>query len=315
MKIQASNEEYERALVLRNQISAIEKLSVRQQVEKVTTADTDVIAYRRAGSCVFVMVFSFEKGRLAGKQEFSFSAGDDFFEEFLARFYADRIPPTEIILPDAPGDAIREYLSQRRGRAVTITVPKAGDKKKQLDLVATNIEHAFFRDAGKVSDLKSALGLAVSPEVIECFDISHLSGTSTAGSMVQFRSGRPDKKNYRRFRIRSVDGIDDFAAIGEIVKRRYRRVLDEGKQLPDLVVIDGGRGQLTSALDALAGIDVTIPVIAIAKREEDVYMPGEILPRRLDEKGLALRYLQEIRNEAHRFAISYHTLLRSKRAI
>jgi excinuclease ABC subunit C len=132
--------------------------------------------------------------------------------------------------------------------------------------------------------------------------------------MVQFRNGRPDKKNYRRFRIRSVEGVDDLAGIGEVVTRRYRRLSGEGGNLPDLVVIDGGKGQLAAALGALHGLGLDLPVIALAKKEEDVYLPDEILPRRLDEKGLALRYLEEIRDEAHRFAISYHKLLRSKKA-
>jgi len=194
-------------------------------------------------------------------------------------------------------------------------VPKIGEKKKLLELVEKNIEHAFLRDGLKVQDLQGALDLATPPSVIECFDISHLSGTSVAGSMVQFRDGKPDKKNYRRFRIRTVEGIDDVAAIGEVVKRRYSRLTGEGAELPDLVIVDGGKGQLGAARDALTRLDCKIPVIAIAKREEEVYVPGEMLPRRLDPKGMALRYLQEIRNEAHRFAVAYHTVLRKKRTL
>ena len=130
--------------------------------------------------------------------------------------------------------------------------------------------------------------------------------------MVQFRAGAPDKKNYRRFKIRTVEGIDDFASVAEVVKRRYTRLKEEDAPLPDLVIIDGGKGQLTAALGALEGLSLDLPVIALAKREEEVYLPGEMLPRRLDEKGMALRYLQEIRNEAHRFAIAYNRLLRSR---
>jgi excinuclease ABC subunit C len=133
------------------------------------------------------------------------------------------------------------------------------------------------------------------------------------GSMVQFRNGAPDKKNYRRFKIRTIEGIDDAASIAEIVKRRYHRLLEENTDLPDLIIIDGGKGQLSATLEVLKGLDLPIPVIAIAKKEEDVYMPGEMLPRKLDPKGMALRYIQEIRDEAHRFAIAYHKLLRSKK--
>jgi excinuclease ABC subunit C len=193
-----------------------------------------------------------------------------------------------------------------------VTVPKIGMKQKLIELAEKNIGHTFLKNELKVRDLQAGLGLAKPPEVIECFDISHLSGTSMVGSMVQFRAGAPEKKNYRRFRIRTVDGIDDFASIAEIVNRRYRRVLEEQAALPDLIIIDGGRGQLSSALGVLEQLGLAIPVIALAKREEEVYLPGEILPKKLDEKGMALRFLQEIRNEAHRFAITYNRLLRSR---
>jgi excinuclease ABC subunit C len=181
-------------------------------------------------------------------------------------------------------------------------------------MVEMNIEHSFLKDDLKVKDLQANLDLPDRPAVIECFDISHLSGTSMVGSMVQFRNGIPDKKNYRRFKIRTVEGIDDYASIGEVVRRRYQRLIDEGSEMmPDLIVIDGGRGQLSSAVEVLKELDCPVPAIALAKREEEVFLPGEVLPLHLDPKGMALRYLQEIRNEAHRFAIAYHKLLRSKR--
>jgi len=311
----SSRQEFERALAIRNQIRAIERLPERQQVERVRRADQDVVAYRRSGNYVYLMVFSFEQGRLTGKQEYSFEAGDGFLEEFLVQYYADHLPPAEVVLPEPceDSDGIDGYLAGRRGRAVTVTVPKAGSKRNLIDLVLANIDHVFLNGNLKTGDLKETLGLERLPDTIECFDISHLSGTSMVGSMVQFRSGKPEKKNYRRFRIRTVEGIDDFAAIGEVVRRRYSRLREEGAALPDLIVIDGGKGQLSAAQDALSGLSLEIPVLALAKKEEEVYLPGEILPLRLDPKGLALRYLQEIRNEAHRFAIAYHKLLRSKK--
>ena len=133
------------------------------------------------------------------------------------------------------------------------------------------------------------------------------------GSMVQFRNGIADRKNYRRFRIKTIERIDDVASITEVVRRRYHRLIEENTDLPDLIIVDGGKGQLSAALDVIQGFDLVIPVIAIAKKEEMVYVPGEMLPRRLEPKGMALRYIQEIRNEAHRFAIAYHTLLRKKK--
>ncbi len=207
------------------------------------------------------------------------------------------------------------YLSERKGRSVQVTVPRIGEKKKLLQLVEKNIEYSFLKNGLKVKDLQAGLGLPDIPEVIECFDISHLSGTAMVGSMVQFRNGVPDKKNYRRFRIKTVEGIDDFASIAEIVKRRYDRLIREDAEMPDLIIIDGGKGRLSSAQSSLRDLDLTIPVIAIAKKEEEIFMPGEMLPRRLDETGMALRYVQEIRNEAHRFAISYNRLLRKKTAL
>jgi excinuclease ABC subunit C len=313
MAASSQRQEFEKALALRNQIAAIERLSLRQHVERPRGTDQDVISYTVESGMVFLMVFSVEKGLLSGKQEYTFDAHGDFFEEFLVQYYADHTPPAELVLPHEVDAALSEYFSQRKGSAVQVTAPKIGDKKRLIELVNKNIEHAFLRDELKVQELRAALGLTSPPGVIECFDISHLSGTSMVGSMVQFRSGKPDKNNYRRFRIRTVAGIDDFASITEIVKRRYQRLAAEGAAMPDLIIIDGGRGQLSAALDAIRSLGQKIPVIAIAKQEEEVYLPGEVLPRRLDEKGMALHYLQEIRNEAHRFAVAYHRVLREKK--
>jgi excinuclease ABC subunit C len=307
-------QEYEKALSLRNQIGAIERLSERQSVERPKESNQDVIAYTVADGIVSLMMFAVRKGSLTQKQEYSFEAVEDFFEEFLVQYYADHQPPAEVILPHVVDTALSDYLTERRGRSVQITVPKIGEKKNLLDLVYTNIELSFRRGALKTGDLQTALDLPEIPHVIECFDISHLSGTSMVGSMVQFRDGVPDKKNYRRFKIRTVEGIDDFASIAEVVKRRYQRLFNEDAEMPDLIVIDGGKGQLSAALNILIGLNIEIPVIALAKREEEVYLPGEILPLHLDPKGMALRYLQEIRDEAHRFAVAYHRLLRGKTA-
>ena len=308
----SARQEYEKALVLRNQIDAIGRLAERQHVERPRETDQDIIGYTTGGDTVYLMVFSVEKGLLTDKQEFMFESGEGFFDEFLARYYADRTPPAELILPHGVDEALAGYLTERKGTQVRITVPQIGEKKKLLELVGRNIEYAFLKNERKVQDLRSALELPEDPAVIECFDISHLSGTAMVGSMVQFRNGEPDKKNYRRFRIKTVEGIDDFASIAEIVRRRYRRLTGEGSGLPDLIVIDGGKGQLAAAGKVLGELGCDIPVIALAKREEEVYLPGRDLPLRLDEKGMALRYLQEIRNEAHRFAITYNRLLRRK---
>ncbi|MDD4651517.1 MAG: excinuclease ABC subunit C, partial [Methanothrix sp.] len=150
------------------------------------------------------------------------------------------------------------------------------------------------------------------PQVIECFDISHLAGTFSVGSMVQFRGGRPDKSNYRRFKIKSVQGIDDFASIAEVVRRRYSRLQEEMQEMPDLILIDGGKGQLSSALAVLRELRLKIPIISLAKGEEEIYAPGLDGPLAIKKNEKASLFVQEIRDEAHRFAIAYNRLLRKK---
>ena len=315
MATASAAQDYERALELRNEIAAIGHLADRQHVEHSRNYDQDVITYQVTAGTVYLIVFSIERGALANKQEFTFDAGEDFFSEFIVQYYSERKPPAELILGQETDPALGEFLSTQRGAHVEVTVPVRGEKRQLVLLAQKNLEIAFFRDTRKGTELGAALKLARTPSVIECFDISHLAGTAMVGSMVQFRDGKPDKANYRRFRIRTVDGIDDFAAIAEVVERRYRRLVNEHAPFPDLVIIDGGKGQLSAAREAFATIGVDIPVIAIAKREEEIYVPDEVLPLRLDPKGIALHYVQEIRNEAHRFAVTYNRLLRKKSVI
>jgi excinuclease ABC subunit C len=241
-----------------------------------------------------------------------FEEREDILEEFLVQYYGENPVPSDLILPTEVDKTLEEYLTLERGKKVAITVPKIGAKKRLLDLVGKNIEISFFGDRIKLEELQEKLALDTLPEVIECFDISHISGTAVAGSMVQFRNGKPDKRNYRRFRIKTVEGIDDFAAIAEVVKRRYSRVKKENGALPDLVVIDGGKGQLSAAQKELKALDLPIPVIGLAKKEEQIFVPGHSHPLPLEKKEKASLFLQEIRDEAHRFAISYHHLLRRK---
>jgi len=308
----ARNLRFEQALELRDEIAAIEHLPDRQQIVRRPEHNEDIITYMAKDGNVYLMIFSVVKGTLAEKQEFVFEVSDGFFEEFLVQYYGEHEPPKEVVLPEEVGEAVAEYLAERRGSRVAVTVPQRGDKKKLLDLAAKNIELTFFGDRMKIEALQRALHLPEPPDVIECFDISHLSGTAMVGSMVMFRGGKPDRRNYRRFRIRSVEGVDDFAAIAEVVGRRYKRLKEEGGPYPDLVIVDGGKGQLSAALDVLKEIDVRIPVISIAKREEEIYVPGfpHPIPVGRDEK--ASLFVQEIRNEAHRFAITYNRLLRGK---
>jgi len=312
MRDLASRQEFERALELRDEISALKRLCERQSVERQRKIDQDVLSYHVEGGNVFLMLFKVYKGTLEGKEEFVFAHNDDFLEEFLVQYYSENEPPEELITGEKLDGALVEFLSHVSGRKVRVTVPKQGEKKELLDLAKKNIEICFFCDRMKLDALQDALSLPKRPEVIECFDISHLAGTSTVGSMVQFRGGRPDKSNYRRFKIRSVEGIDDYASIAEVVRRRYARLKDEGQELPDLIIVDGGRGQLSSAQVQLRELRLRIPVISIAKDEEEIYVPGSSQPLPLKKDEKASLFIQEIRDEAHRFAIAYSRLLRKK---
>ncbi|MBU1975492.1 MAG: excinuclease ABC subunit UvrC [Nanoarchaeota archaeon] len=312
MKKASNSLEFEKAILLRNQIESLKYLNEKWIMERQKKYDEDVINYLIKDDKVYLIVFNVHNGTLYNKQEFIFDFSDDFFEEFLSRFYSDNPIPKEIIIPTKVSGAFNEFLSKKRKSQVRINVPKIGEKKGLLDLTAKNIELNFFGDMVKVEALQRALKINNPPKVIECFDISHLSGTSTTGSMIQFRNGKPDKSNYRRFKIRTVHGIDDVKAISEVILRRYRRLLEEKNQMPDLILIDGGKGQLGAGLDVLRGLGLQIPMISIAKKFEEIHLPGISGTLRLERKSVGLRYLQEIRDEAHRFAIKYNRLLRKK---
>jgi len=308
----AAGEEYELAMDRRDQISAVEHLAGRQHVDRQKDHDEEIINYITADGRVCLMLFHVDRGTITEKQEYLFDASDNILEEFMIRYYADNMPPKEIIIPHNPGEALADYLSGIRGNRVLLTVPKKGTKKELLDLVSRNIEISFTGEKKRLEALAKALHLPEPPQVIECFDISHLHGTAMVGSMVRFTHGRPDKQHYRRFRIRSVEGIDDYASINEVVYRRYSRLKKEESRLPDLVIIDGGPGQLGAAREALKALEIRLPVISIAKRLEEIYLPGRKAPLDIPKNESASLLIQEIRDEAHRFAINYNRLLRSR---
>jgi len=311
----AAEEMFEKALVIRDQIAAIDRLSERQYVQRLKQANEHIINYQVTGGSVYLILFIIERGTLTSKEDFVFPETEDFLEEFIIQYYAGAKPPHELILPVMPDRSVQDYLSGIRGSQVTITVPRQADKKHLLDLVSRNIEASFFSGKVRLIELGEALRLSSPPEVIECFDISHLSGTGTVGSMVSFRDGKPDKKNYRRFRIKTVEGIDDFASIAEVVRRRYSRLVRDEQPLPDLIIIDGGPGQLHAAAGQLADLNLHIPLISIAKREEEIYLNGRPSPLPLSKKSPASLLVQEIRDEAHRFAITYQRQIRRKKAL
>jgi excinuclease ABC subunit C len=242
------------------------------------------------------------------------------------QYYSELGPPPEIYVPEPPrdGELVERWLRERRGAAVSVRVPQRGPKRKLLELVRENARLAFenrFRTrhghgVEAAEQLAAALGLDETPLRIECFDVSNIQGSECVASMVVWEGGRPAKSQYRSFNIRGVSGPDDFAAIAEAVSRRYRRLLEQDGRLPDLLLIDGGRGQLGSAVTALARVGLPmLPVLAIAKREEELYLEGRADPVRLDRSSAALQLVQRIRDEAHRFAVTRHRARRARRTL
>jgi excinuclease ABC subunit C len=307
---------FEYALELRIQADAIKRLQEKQNMERNKKYDEDIIHYLVKNDTVYLVLFNVYKGTLENKQAFRFEWGnEEFFEEFLVRYYSGSSVPGEIILPHEIDDSLVTFLKMKAGKNVHITVPKRGEKKRLLELAMKNIEMTFFGETEKLLDLKDKLKMQEMPVVIECFDISHISGSAMVGSMVQFRNAMPDKGNYRRYKIKTVEGIDDFMAIGEVVRRRYTRLKNENAELPDLILIDGGIGQLNAAAAEIIKLELKIPTVSLAKREEEIYVPGANEPLVLSRKTKALSLLRQVRDEAHRFAITYNRLLRKKKLL
>ena len=237
------------------------------------------------------------------------------FSEFLRRYYDEHEIPEEIVIPEKLEDhrSLQEYLTQQRGGKASITVPQRGSKLDLLKLLRQNLEMSAKVGNAVLYELQQALNLPRLPKTIEMFDISHTGGTEVVASMAQFVDGRANKSGYRKFKIRAGDRNDDFAAMREVVWRRYQRLLKEKKPLPDLIIVDGGRGQLSSALSVLQELGITTPLIALAKKEEEVYTVSRRFPVRLAKTSESLKLLQRIRDEAHRFAITFHRQRRSKK--
>ncbi|NOX71941.1 MAG: excinuclease ABC subunit C [Candidatus Micrarchaeota archaeon] len=314
MKKRAEKQEYEQAQVLRDRIIALEALSERQVAERVKKYDQDIIAFAEDGKRVIFHVFNIYKGILLNRQEFEFEKIPDALSQFISRFYEKNPVPKEIIVQEnVLDDALLSFLEKRAGRSVRLMVPKKGEKKALLDMARKNILAKEKRNEIALEGLRKALKLQDAPRIIECFDISHLHGTGTVASMVRFRDGEPEKSGYRRFKMRTVSGIDDFASVAEAVRRRYRRLLEENEEMPDLIVIDGGKGQLSSAVSEIRALGLNIPTIALAKKREEVFVPYLSFPLNLGKDEPSSLLLQRIRDEAHRFAVKYQRMLRGRK--
>ncbi len=329
---QASDEErYEQAAVYRDLIHTVEDVQEKQKLAAATGDDTDIVGYHFEQPWLAVNLFHVRGGRVVDRREFfwedreEFDPGE-FLGALLKQVYLDSgyIPHFVHVPADfEDSNLLEDILSERKGRRVQIHVPQRGPKRALLELVMKNAEHSFnqrFRVLRPSSQaigeaLESALGLERAPRRIECFDISHLQGAETVASLVVWESGRMKKSDYRKFIIRSARPGDDFAALKEAVGRRYARLREEKKPLPDLILIDGGLGQLHAAAEALEELGIiNQPLAAIAKREETIYVLGqEEEPIVLDRHSPVLHLVQQIRDETHRFAVSFHRQRRARR--
>lgn len=306
-------ENFEKAKIYRDQITDLEKIE-QQKVSDPKRFDQDVVYYCVRDDAMIIQIFHFHRGIISGRKEFSYDLSEflaltarEAFQEFIQRYYAGISAPHEIVVQEKlPDHAIVEaYLTQIGGRQVSLTVPQKGLKKQLLEMVKKNIYARFEEGGGQLHELQQALHLSVSPRVINCIDISTLGGTETVGSLVQFKNGQPYKAGYRKFIIKSVEGINDFASVNEVVTRFAKRVLEKKEERPDLLVIDGGKGQLNSALKALAEAGLQLPVVGLAKRLEEIYVSWAPRPLHLLPKSPALQMLRALRDEAHRFAITF----------
>ena len=344
--------DFERAAALRNQIRSIERVAEEQRikVDSNPISDMDVIAMAPGNNETWVEVFFIRRGKLIGRDHFFMEGtqGDPpglVLGQFIKQFYQSASAiPAHILLqhPLEEQEVIRDWLREHRGGAVKLACPKRGQQKKLLDVVAANSNQGLAQHQVKwlnntdviqqaMAELQEELSLPNLPQRIECYDISHIQGTNLVGSMVVFQDGRPKPAQYRRFKIKSVEGVDDYASMQEMLRRRFQRLTsarsrerqpeeiagqarsDAWGTLPDLVLIDGGKGHLTAALEVFLELGLhSIPLASLAKENEWIFVPHTPEPIILPRNSQALYLVQRARDEAHRFAITYHRNLRSK---
>ncbi|MEP7225241.1 MAG: excinuclease ABC subunit UvrC [Actinomycetota bacterium] len=340
MREAAAAERFEEAARYRNRLFSIRHLAERQASDRRAVGTVDVIGLAVAADRAAVQVFPLRDGKMIDRYAFHLEniEGADaqtVLEAFVIEYYgsAPSTPP-EVLVPADVGDtsALAEFLTSRRGSRVEVRAPKRGEKRRLVELAVQNAHLALEADTAQrestrlrrvaaLEELREALNLESLPLRIECFDVSNIQGESIVASMVVFVDGRPKSAHYRTFAIRGLDGQDDVGAIHEAVGRRFAHVrngeLDESfSQTPNLVVVDGGKGQLAAALAAMEALDLTrVAVIALAKREEEVFVPGVPVPIALERSGPALQLLQRIRDEAHRVALRYHRQKRGARSM
>ena len=324
---------FEEAASLRDLLTTVEEIEQRQKMAAANDDDTDIFGVYAEPPMVALNLFHLRHGQIVDRREFFWEDQEafdqpEFFSTLLLQIYMDQQHiPGEIHVPVEFEDhqVMEELLSEKRGRKVEIRTPQRGQKKALMDLVATNAKHSFdarfrvLKPSSKAIQeaLQETLSLPAPPARIECFDISHIQGTDKVASMVVWEDGRMKKSDYRKFIIKTVIGNDDFASMREVVTRRYSRLKEEGAPMPGLVLIDGGLGQLHAAADALEAIGICDqPLASIAKREEIIYVYGqEDEPYTLDRFSPILHLVQSIRDEAHRFAVTFHRSRRNSKQL
>lgn len=334
MKQASESHKYEEAAIYRDQINAIKSFKENQNLVATDFEERDVITLAREGNVGIAVVLRIRNGRIFSRDKLSLKQLNDdepsILKTIITRFYMDSdFIPRELALEEMPNDEkqLNIWLRKKRKGAVRFIYPQKGEKAKELRITKQNArlllgEWMINREKRKdlvpkiLEQLKDDLSLEIPPRRIEAFDISHLGGTNTVASLVCFIDARPRKTEYRKFNIKTVKGIDDFAAMREVVYRRYKRVKNKDEPTPDLILIDGGKGQLSMAVSALRelGLDY-IPVVGLAKRLEEIFVPGNSDPQTIHKASPGLALLKRIRDEAHRFAVTYQRQKRNKKMI
>jgi len=347
MKAASEATNFEAAAHIRDRITALRRVTETQRVISQDLADRDVIAVAKEGAASDIQILFVRGGKLLGRKDFFFadsldSSPEELLTDFINQFYTEdkEVPPEVLVSRSLPEHAlIEEFLVERRGRAVTLSVPVRGAKARLVEMASDNARVALGQNLETASGreltlmaLRSELGLKKLPRRVEAFDISNIMGKDAVGSMVSFEDGAPMKAGYRLFNIKGVEQANDFAMMEEVIYRRYKRVMEEGGEWPDLIMVDGGKGQLSAAIEALTnlGADMTqVDVIGLAKAREKglkyggigekraferVYKPGEEDARVLSPTSAAVNLLAQARDESHRFAITQHRKLRQKKA-
>lgn len=313
---QASNDrQYEKAKEIHDTLQRLSNLQIKQKMESPRIgSDEEYFGIKIKDQTAHLMSFRLSNGVIKDRTKFSFDlVGDNTFSSFLSQYYSTNPIPKYVIASEVPDkkEILEEVLSRSSGFSVRILVPTTGKRREIIDLIMKNITLAITKGADPaLVELQEKLGLENIPRTIECFDISNHGEDYAVGSMSCIVDGKPHTSGYRKFKIKTVHGRDDFAMINEIVKRRYLRLKEEKANMPDLILIDGGKGQLNAALDALHAIGVNVPCVSLAKENEEVYQPKINKPLVMPRSSPALKALQYARDEAHRFGVAYNRAIR-----